>query len=135
MLSSALTSRHGAAVLAATLCRVANEQRGLDRSVQDDRAQRELEDIALVYFEKMLAGRTAVSNALDHTMNSMLILYMAPMSSAKSIERMSKEKSPIKTMPEHYQILVYVEERYINWSSMGYKIAAGRRYRSSRTQC
>ncbi|EGZ23853.1 hypothetical protein PHYSODRAFT_296122 [Phytophthora sojae] len=66
----------------------------------------ELEDIALVYFEKMLAGRTAVSNALDHTMNSMLILYMAPMSSAKSIERMSKEKSPIKTMPEHYQILV-----------------------------
>lgn len=95
----------------------------------------ELEDIALVYFEKMLAGRTAVSNALDHTMNSMLILYMAPMSSAKSIERMSKEKSPIKTMPEHYQILVYVEERYINWSSMGYKIAAGRRYRSSRTQC
>ncbi|KAE9359935.1 hypothetical protein PF008_g2029 [Phytophthora fragariae] len=70
-----------------------------------------LEGTALIYFEKMVPGWTAVSNTLEYVMNSMLMLYITPIPSAKGIELMSKEKDPSKTWPEHYQYLVYVAER------------------------
>ncbi|KAG3111722.1 hypothetical protein PI124_g8481 [Phytophthora idaei] len=44
-----------------------------------------LEGTALVYFEKMLPGWTAVSDSLEYVMYSMLMLYMTSIPSAKGI--------------------------------------------------
>uniref|UniRef100_A0AAV1V5G9 Uncharacterized protein n=1 Tax=Peronospora matthiolae TaxID=2874970 RepID=A0AAV1V5G9_9STRA len=70
-----------------------------------------LEGSALSYYEKMLPVWCAVSNTLEHVMNSMLMLYMTPIPSTKGIDLMTREKEHSKTWPEHYQYLVYVAER------------------------
>lgn len=44
-------------------------------------------------------------------LHEVLMLYMTKIPSRKGIEMIKREKEKTKTWPEHYQYLVYVEER------------------------
>lgn len=44
-------------------------------------------------------------------MNSMLMLYMAPIPSTNVLRWVESEKEQSKTWPEHYHYLVYAVER------------------------
>ncbi|POM76830.1 Hypothetical protein PHPALM_5892 [Phytophthora palmivora] len=49
------------------------------------------------------AGWTAVSNTPEYVMNSMLMLYMTTIPSAKVIDLMAEEKDPNRSFHDHYK--------------------------------